>query len=139
RADVGFLAKVIQDATQRYPIDSSRVYMAGLSNGAYMITKFACAHPELLAGIAIVGATIRKQQVEHCQNSAPLPLFMVNGTRDTLSPYDGRFGVLSVEKTIDYWGKRNECEDATRAQERLPNTADDGMYTLLNEIQGCST
>jgi len=41
--DVGFLAAVIEDVGARLPVDRTRVYLVGMSNGAAMAGRFACA------------------------------------------------------------------------------------------------
>lgn len=137
--DVGYLTKVIKDAVKRYPIDPDRVYMAGLSNGAYMTTRFVCEQSSLLAGIAVVGATMRTQQVKRCHDNKPLPVFMIAGTHDLLSPYNGRLGLLSVDEVLNYWSERNGCDSAARVDSALPNPVDDGMHTIRTDIQNCAS
>ena len=40
--DVGFLGRVIDDVTARYPVDPRRVYVTGHSNGAMMSYRAGC-------------------------------------------------------------------------------------------------
>lgn len=140
RDDLGYLARVVHQATSKYPIDADRVYMAGLSNGGYMATKFACHYPDLLAGMAVVATTLWRQQAVQCEDNAPLPVFMVLGTDDLLTPYKGRFGLYSAKQALAYWAERNGCGAAAeRTKTSLPNKADDGMHTVQTDIRGCSS
>ncbi|HEX2946345.1 MAG TPA: PHB depolymerase family esterase [Clostridia bacterium] len=50
--DVGYYLALIRYLKDKYPIDSSRVYLSGFSNGAGMSQVMALLHPELFAAIA---------------------------------------------------------------------------------------
>lgn len=57
--------------TRRYPVDSARVYVTGLSAGGAATWKFGNAHPDLPAAIVpIAGATNFKSPVPHMQEMA---------------------------------------------------------------------
>lgn len=51
-SDVEFYLALIKYIKGKYPIDSSRVYLSGFSNGAGMSQVMAMLHPELIAAIA---------------------------------------------------------------------------------------
>ena len=50
--DVGFLAALIEFVRSQYSLPTSRVFMAGGSNGAMMTQAFALARPDLVAAVA---------------------------------------------------------------------------------------
>jgi len=52
--DVGFLSALIDDLRSRYPIDSKRVYVTGISNGAMMAHRVGRELPQKVAAIAPV-------------------------------------------------------------------------------------
>ena len=56
--DVGYLESVIDAVGNLYPVDRSRVFLTGHSNGGMMTYRFACEHPELIAGAASVAGTM---------------------------------------------------------------------------------
>lgn len=51
-SDVDFYLALIRYIKAKYPIDSTRVYLSGFSNGAGMSQVMAMLHPELFAAIA---------------------------------------------------------------------------------------
>ncbi|MCR5278613.1 MAG: esterase [Lachnospiraceae bacterium] len=52
--DVEYLTKLIDFMIEKYPVDSSRVYMSGFSNGASMAMVVSMLHPEKVAALAYV-------------------------------------------------------------------------------------
>jgi polyhydroxybutyrate depolymerase len=87
--DVAFIGGVIDDAVQTLCIDQNRVYVSGLSNGAFMTSAVACAFSERIAAAAPV-AGIR--DVEGCSPSRPVPVIAIHGTVDPYVTYDGSLG-----------------------------------------------
>lgn len=51
--DVPFIVGMIEQVAARYPIDRSRMYIAGISAGAGMAHIVALNHPELFAGVGL--------------------------------------------------------------------------------------
>ena len=84
--DLGFLRAVITDVKSRFPIDASRVYMTGFSNGAAMTFRFALEAPELLTAIAPVSGYF---YVKHAVAKRLIPTIYFFGTDDPLNPFDG--------------------------------------------------
>jgi polyhydroxybutyrate depolymerase len=95
--DVGYLAAVIADASARLPIDSRRIYLAGMSNGATMAGRLACERAELIAGIAQVAGTAGVSVVAAARPARPVPIISIHGTADRIAPYEGgvRRGLLA--------------------------------------------
>jgi polyhydroxybutyrate depolymerase len=87
--DVAFLLDVLADVAKKTRIDPSRVYMNGMSNGAFMTSRFACAHADRVAAIGLVVGTMGPEQGAHCTFSAPVSVIGFMGTRDPIVPYDG--------------------------------------------------
>ncbi len=84
--DLNFLRLLLDDVPRKARIDTTRIFMAGFSNGAAMTYQFAMAFPETLAAIATVSGHLRT----HGKNiSEPVPLISFFGRLDPLSPYDG--------------------------------------------------
>ena len=86
--DVGFLNAVLDDLVQRFPIDPSRIYVSGFSNGAAMAFRFAAAEPERVAALALVAGYCRLPD-DHPPLRRAVPLFYAAGGRDPLNPVDG--------------------------------------------------
>ena len=87
--DVGFLAAVIEDVDARLPVDRTRVYLVGMSNGAAMAGRFACERPDLIAGIGQVAGTAGVAIVTRARPSTPVPVISFHGSADRSAPYSG--------------------------------------------------
>jgi polyhydroxybutyrate depolymerase len=123
--DVGFIAAVIKDAIQNYPVDPKRVYIAGYSEGGFMTLRFACERSDLIAAGFVVAGAMLKSLADVCAPTSVLPMTFVNGTSDSSVNYNGSFGVLSAPETAMYWSSLNACVQAGPAF-ALPNLTDDG-------------
>lgn len=83
--DVGFLAHLVQLVSAVRPIDSSRVYIAGFSNGGMMAVKAGCARPDVFAAAASVAGTLQAS----CAGDGRFSALFLNGTSDRTVPFDG--------------------------------------------------
>jgi polyhydroxybutyrate depolymerase len=129
--DVAFLTKVLDDAESILNVDKKRVYVTGMSNGAMMSYRLACALPERIAAIAPVAGTIACD----CEPKGGVPVLHIHGTADTLVPFDGikknmaeLVRVKSVHDTIQAWAKIAGCDVEPTVTE-LPNTRDQYKVT----------
>jgi polyhydroxybutyrate depolymerase len=122
--DVAFVRRVISDLVASHDVDPRRVHAAGYSNGGQMVLRLLHEVPDLLAGAAIVAATMPAPEsflaATPAPDPAPLPVLMVHGTHDPIVPYQGgrlptltrrAFRVdgvsLSVPETARYLARRN--------------------------------
>ena len=55
--------RVWLDASNRWPIDSGRVYLSGLSDGGVGVTRSALAHPERYRGLIYVSPTMHLDEL----------------------------------------------------------------------------
>lgn len=94
--DQAFLAGVIRDATTRYDLDATRVYLTGMSNGAIMIETFAARNPRLVRAIAGVSGTM---DTGRTRVAGRVPALIIHGTADPMVPYDGGRGDSSLTQT----------------------------------------
>jgi polyhydroxybutyrate depolymerase len=116
--DVGFISALIDSICRKYRIDTTRIYVTGISNGGFMTTRLACELSDRLAAVAPVISTFPKELVNNCSPAGPLPIMIINGTADPLVPYTGgvvtvgkkpRGEVLSTRATLQFWIKNNNC------------------------------
>lgn len=87
--DVGFVRTLVDDATAQRCIDPSRVYVVGMSNGAFLTSQVACRLADRVAAVAAVAGL---QTPEDCSPSRPVPVLAIHGTDDTFVPADGTRG-----------------------------------------------
>lgn len=126
--DVGFLVAMLDAIAARHPIDPSRVYMTGMSNGAMMSHRFARERPERVAAIApVVGALFG----DEAPAPGPVAMLAFNGAQDELIPPQGGgtgrgaigfddMATRPVAEQGTYWAAANGCD-------RTPTTSRSGV------------
>ncbi|MGH8445134.1 MAG: alpha/beta hydrolase family esterase [Solimonas sp.] len=137
--DVGYLVKVIQAAVAQHPIDPKRIYIAGMSNGGFMTSRFACEHPELIAGAAQVVSSMHKSEAAVCAPKVAVPMTLILGTNDVLVRYNAKFGLLSGPETFARWQQINGCDPSGVLTEQIPDIARDGTTTTYQHNEVCSS
>lgn len=84
--DVGFIREMIKKLNEDYKIDTKRIYLTGMSNGALMVYKLACELSDQIAAIAAVGG---HDALDKCNPSRAVPTLHIHGTEDHCSSYNG--------------------------------------------------
>ena len=121
--DVGFLLAVIKDVQMHLPIDPSRIYMVGFSNGGMLAYRFAAEKGSILSALATVAATIGSQSSADGplwrmpDPEAPLPLINIHGLADDAIPAQGGISpkrggdqsFVSVQESTHFWVRSNGC------------------------------
>jgi polyhydroxybutyrate depolymerase len=87
--DVQFIADVIDDVSGRLCIDPARVYVDGMSNGAFLTSLIACRLSDKVAAVAAVAGLM---DPAGCAPSRPIPILALHGTADQFVPFDGGRG-----------------------------------------------
>ena len=91
--DVRFIEKMIEDIASKHAIDTRRIYVAGMSNGAMMAYRLACEIPDRIAAIIAVAGTLA---VRNCDAAKDIPVLHIHGTEDNNVPVNGGVGRQSV-------------------------------------------
>lgn len=134
--DVGFLSILIDTVIAEFSLDDQQVYMTGISNGGQMSYRYACEHPEKIAGIAPVISALHEDLYMNCSAVHPVNVFIIAGTKDPLVPYDGgtimlfnkSYGTcVSMNETVSFWVDHNNCT-------RTPIT---GLLPDTDPTDGC--
>lgn len=84
--DISFIDDVIAMAIERYGVDPSRVYLAGLSNGGMMTHYYASQRPGKLAAIGVVAGAVFPSTP---QPKGRVPVMLIHGAADEIVPFDG--------------------------------------------------
>lgn len=156
--DVTFVSTLIDHLSQQYNIDETRIYAAGISNGAMMSCRLACELSEKIAAVAMVAGAMPEEFSEYCSPSKPISVAIINGTEDPLVLWEGgeiQAGVrdlgstLSVPDTVMYWVTHNNCstepvvtwlpdiyDDGTRVRKEVYNHGKEGTEVILYAIEG---
>jgi polyhydroxybutyrate depolymerase len=121
--DVGFALATVDDVARRNPVDRARLYVMGFSNGGMLAYRIAAEHPEVVAAVAVVSATIggapaaNEPEWSVPRPRWPLSLLAIHGRADTNVPYEGGRGAqsrghssaISVERSIGLWVDADHC------------------------------
>jgi polyhydroxybutyrate depolymerase len=106
--DIAYVCKVIDKVASTVSVDKRRVYACGISNGGYFSQLLACAIPDRLAAIGVVGSTLTQQAANHCHSDRAMPIMFFLGTNDPLIAW-GSSGAGTVS------GELNELVDMVGA------------------------
>jgi polyhydroxybutyrate depolymerase len=164
--DVEFIVDVLDHVGDTLCIDTARVFVTGLSNGAFMTSTLGCELADRIAAIAPV-AGIR--DIDPCATSRPMPVIAFHGTEDEFVAYDGGFGPAianlpapdgsgrtlgelgvmespaaqgpSIPAIVATWANRNGCaaaHESTVADDvtLIEHDCPAGAETLLYRIEG---
>lgn len=120
--DVGFISALIDTLVRQFGADPTRVYAAGMSNGAMMCHRLGLELSDRLAAVAPVAGNLPVKLAEK-RPRRPVSVLAINGTDDPLVPFEGggvglvtkRGKVLSVEQTVRFWIERNGCDSVPEA------------------------
>ena len=72
----------LREASRRFSIDTDRVFLSGHSLGADAAWDVALAHPDLWAGLVMVGPTAGRHVTHYWPNARKLPIYIVGGELD---------------------------------------------------------
>jgi polyhydroxybutyrate depolymerase len=107
--DVAFVDALIDDVVATRCVDPTRIYVMGLSNGAFLASLVACRLSNRVAGVAAVAGL---QSPADCAPADPVPMLAIHGTDDRFVPADGTRGPALEDLPFD--------ADSTRAFDGLP-------------------
>ena len=142
--DVGFISALIDRLSDELNIDSSRVYVTGISNGGMMSHRLGCELSQKIAAISPVASNIPLSQASVWSPSRPMPVLIINGTEDPLERWEGgeirlgrqTFGVvLSVADTVKFWVEKDRCTSSPVVTQ-LPDTDPTDGTTVRTEVYG---
>lgn len=124
--DVLFISRLLKEIKIDYHYDSSKVFIAGVSNGGLLALRLAQEIPKKITAFAAVMASMPKNT--ECVNSrVPISALFMNGTEDPIIPFEGGEvpgnggTVKAVEKSVDYWIARDHTAEKP-IEKNIPNT-----------------
>lgn len=112
--DVGFIKAIIEKVSKAHAIDRSRIYAAGISNGADLTYRLAVQLPGIFAAIAPVSGGMTGDWMKKTSGNlpeTPVSLITFYGKRDKYQPV---FDVGSK-----FWFEKLDCRAAVST---LPGT-----------------
>jgi len=137
--DVVWFGALIAGLQDQLCIDTNRIYVTGMSNGAMMSSTLACTMPGVFAASAPVAGV---RSPEGCEPDRDIPLLAFHGTDDQYLAFEGGYGdkvaglpspdgtgtlgdagiadpadALPVPERVAEWAARNGCDADTELVE----------------------
>ena len=116
--DVQFILDMMADLSLDLNLDTSRMYVTGLSNGGFMVHRLACEVGDLFAGYSTVAGSGYFGMFQTCNPEIGVPMMVIHGTADNNVLWNGRIAnlggqqVYSTQPILDvvaFWAQTNEC------------------------------
>ena len=132
--DTAFLVALIDHIDADHPVDKTRVYLAGFSNGGFMAERVACENPAPFAAFASVSAAVFGGVAEVCPQTrpTPAPMLLINGTADNNVYWDGTsvqqngqtiYVTYPISDTFGFWALFNGCPLDAEVEDIAPTGA----------------
>ncbi len=113
RDEIAFMDAVMADVHARWPVDRSRLWVTGFSQGGSMVWDVACYRGQDFAAFAPISGAFWQPLPDTCP-AGPVNLLHVHGTSDTVVPMEGRpirevFRQGDVLTGMAIWREVNGC------------------------------
>jgi polyhydroxybutyrate depolymerase len=109
--DVAFITAMVAQIGESVPLDKSRIFATGMSNGAMMSFRMAC-DTSIFAAVAPVAGTI----VDACDSPERASVLQIHGLADASVPFDGSPGTgvanvdgMPIPDVIALWQTVDDC------------------------------
>jgi len=133
--DVGFLTELIKKLSTELPVDTSRVYMAGHSNGCAMAQMMASKKSRIVAGVACHALY---SLASSSPDYVPTSIMEIHGMADKIVSYENFSSCknTSAELNAEYWKNLNNCNQKTmhtfeHYNKTVYTNCDDGTEVVL--------
>jgi polyhydroxybutyrate depolymerase len=138
--DVAYLTSLIDQAEAMLPIDRTRIYFFGHSNGGFMSYRMACEISPRLAAIAVLAGGDYPLETD-CVPTRPVSVLHIHGTADTEVLFNGMAGgYTGAVDSSQRWARRAHC-DTTMAHTSTPidfdSSVDGAETTATSNVVGC--
>ena len=110
--DITFISNIIDQVSQDFVIDSTKIYACGYSNGGFMTYELACELSNRIAAFGSVAGNFSLNIDQNCIDERDIPIIHVHGIVDAVVSYYGPSidGSLTTPETIEYWKNKNDLD-----------------------------
>lgn len=141
--DVGFVTALIGEVERQRNVNADRVYVTGISNGAFLVQRLACERADSIAAFASIAGSLPTRLQANCNPAQPVAMMMINSPDDRFVPWNGGEGrrgaggsILSILGAADFWRQKNGC--STVSEEMLPeNAPSDNTRVNVRRYSNC--
>jgi polyhydroxybutyrate depolymerase len=140
--DMEYITSLIDEIAAKVPVDRSRIYMVGHSNGAFMSLTYACSTGAIAGVVSLAGAMDLDST---CKPARPFAFLQIHGVADKTIKIDGGvmngYAYTSAKETISRVAAANKCHLPSISQSALakkdfePTIA--GLETTVESLSGC--
>lgn len=143
--DVAYVRVLLDEIARLTPIDETKVYVAGLSNGAAFAHRVACELGDRVAGVVAVGGT-NQHAAAGATCSRPVPVLQIHGTADPCWAFAGGSAAClqddggrkqGADASTAAWAKINGCKGA-RSLPKADRDPADGTQMVKVVYEGCT-
>jgi polyhydroxybutyrate depolymerase len=138
--DVAFVSAMIDQIDSERRVDRRRIFATGSSNGSIFCYTLACRLADRIAAIAPISGLLGEAVAAHYHPSGPVSVISFNGTDDPLVHFAGEprggKGLLSVNDTVSFWVRNNQCDTTATITKDPPSPLDDGLTIIRIAYQG---
>ncbi len=141
--DLTYIDSLIEEIDHIYPVDRSRIYFVGHSNGAFMSLAYACNSGKVAGVVSLAGAMDSDFE---CLSTNPFAFLHIHGVADTTIKING--GVhnfhtyTSATQTLNRVADVNQCLTpkftlASFTKKDFEPTIP-GLETTVQKLSGCA-
>lgn len=87
--DVSFICKLSETLQEKYKLSRNNTFIIGFSNGGDLCNLLLCETSGIFKAAAPIISCIMKETYDACSNSKAVPVFMLNGTNDDVTYWNG--------------------------------------------------
>jgi len=121
--DVGFTRAMVANITSTFLVDTSRIFVSGFSNGAFMAEILGCVAPDIFKATVSVAGVVEMQPgnadglaactAAYHNFTSRVSTLNIHGTLDLVVPWTGDafLGFPPIPDNFAAWGQRNGCTD----------------------------
>lgn len=130
--DTLFFRDLTEYFLTNYPIDKSKIFVAGISNGGLMTQKLLCEASDIFNAGYVVASTTSTVLRDNCLFQQPVSIGFIMGKNDDVIPYKGGTiriptdaskpnqrvdagTVLSYEESLRFWSEKLECNSKSES------------------------
>ena len=134
--DVAMFGDLLDQVEADLCVDTNRVFLTGLSNGAMMTSSLACAYSDRIAAASpVAGITA----IEGCEFERPVPVIAFHGTEDTFLAFDGGLGDSVADLPSPDGGTLGDEADEEEVEEAAEGPSVPENTAAWAERNGCES
>lgn len=136
--DISFLCKLAKKLQKEHNLSRRNTFCTGMSNGGEMCYLLAYDRQSTFKAVAPIAGLTMEWMPKAYTRTRPIPLFEVHGTEDRTSEWTGDLenkggwgAYIAVPDAIDYWVKRNGCDQEQKSS--LPLKSADSHQVIAHK------